>query len=536
MIVTSAAKAWFPVVPTVSARALIATGALLHLVLAFSMGLSPDEAHYALYGAHVDWSYFDHPPMVGWLQAPFVAAGGADALMRVVPMACWIVSAILAARLCRELPLAPSESPPEPSRQAAWAVGLLVLGPLFNLLGVALVPDTLLMPLVLAAMLTTWKLRDPARARHWRAWTGLALLLGLAVLSKYTGVFIVMGALLSLASFHGKRLWRHRGFWLVTVIVTASAAPVVYWNFQHDWASIAYQTRHASGDQDWKVVNVVRALALQLLAYGFLVPVGLTVALRRTPSKAGSGQARDASAARNMAFVFGAPVLLTFALLAGRGSSLPHWTACGWTALLPLTVAGCMRLKRRWAWSLVALQGLLLGAVVVTLFEGGFSGEYGSAAHSPPGLRPPGSTPNPVADLYGWESAALHGAGLAEQHRASALVVMNWSLASRLAWYARPMPVIVVPDRADQFALWFGHLEVGESALVVDWSRMPLPIPMGRDGFESCRLLDQIDTLQGGRQIAHFSYVLCLNWHAGAATPTGASSARFQSVWTPYQP
>jgi 4-amino-4-deoxy-L-arabinose transferase-like glycosyltransferase len=468
-------------------------------------------------------------------------------LMRVVPMACWIVSAILATRLCRELPLAPSESPRESSRQAACAVGLLLLSPLFDLLGVALVPDTLLMPLVLAAMLTTWRLRNPARARHWRAWAGLALLLGLAVLSKYTAVFIVMGSALSLASFHGRSLWRYRGLWLTAAIVMASMAPVVYWNIQHDWASFAYQIRHAAGDQDWKIVNMARALALQLGVYGFLVPVGLTVALRRRPPVAGSGQALDASAARNMALVFGAPVLLTFTLLAGRGSSLPHWTACGWTALIPLTVAGCMRLKRRWAWSLVAWQGLLLCALVVALFEGGFSGEYGSAAHSPPGLRPPGSMPNPVADLLGWESAALHGAGLAEQHRAGALVVMNWSLASRLAWYARPMPVIVIPDRADQFALWFGHLEVGESALVVDWSQMPLPIPMGRDGFESCRLLDQIDTVQGGRQIAHFNYILCLNWHAGSAglvgdreTPTqdtastggGASPPRREALTT----
>ena len=57
---------------------LLVGGIMLHLALATSIGLSPDEAHYALYGAHLDFSYFDHPGLVGWLQAPFVHAGGSD--------------------------------------------------------------------------------------------------------------------------------------------------------------------------------------------------------------------------------------------------------------------------------------------------------------------------------------------------------------------------------------------------------------------------------------------------------------------------
>ena len=40
---------------------------LVHLVWGAVMGLSVDEAHYLLYAAHPDWSYFDHPPLVGWV-------------------------------------------------------------------------------------------------------------------------------------------------------------------------------------------------------------------------------------------------------------------------------------------------------------------------------------------------------------------------------------------------------------------------------------------------------------------------------------
>ena len=46
---------------------------VLHFALGWVLGLSGDEAHYALYGANLALSYYDHPPLVGWIQAPLVA-------------------------------------------------------------------------------------------------------------------------------------------------------------------------------------------------------------------------------------------------------------------------------------------------------------------------------------------------------------------------------------------------------------------------------------------------------------------------------
>ena len=46
---------------------------LLHGIIGAVVGLSVDEAHYLLYALHPALSYFDHPPLVGWLQWPGVA-------------------------------------------------------------------------------------------------------------------------------------------------------------------------------------------------------------------------------------------------------------------------------------------------------------------------------------------------------------------------------------------------------------------------------------------------------------------------------
>lgn len=384
-----------------SARWLVAVGVVLHLVLAVSAGLSPDEAHYALYGAHPDWSYFDHPPLVGWLQAPFVAAGGADWLMRAVPMASWLVAVWQMIGLCRQLPINPPGSF-DPRRRDGWVVLILLLSPVLDLLGVALVPDTLFMPLVPAVMSATWRLRMPEVASQWRRWLVLSTLSGLCVLTKYTGIFVVFGAFLSLCIFHGFKLLRWGGLWLAALILVTMASPIVTWNISHHWVSFAYQSAHAAG-QHWQLTSALRALLLQIALYGPLLPIGVILGLRAIARQAPGPAFALACDARTLGLAFGVPVLIVFAVAAGRGAALPHWTACGWVALIPLAVAGALECRRVLVAGLVLWHGLLLGAVVMLVVMGGFGSETGSASTSPAGSRATGAQLNPVADVYGWK-------------------------------------------------------------------------------------------------------------------------------------
>ena len=40
---------------------------VLNLLQSIFTEIQEDEAYYALYGEHLAWGYFDHPPMVGLL-------------------------------------------------------------------------------------------------------------------------------------------------------------------------------------------------------------------------------------------------------------------------------------------------------------------------------------------------------------------------------------------------------------------------------------------------------------------------------------
>ena len=47
---------------------LIAGSALIRLICAFNLGLGNDEAYHFLYAAHPALSYYDHPPMMAWVE------------------------------------------------------------------------------------------------------------------------------------------------------------------------------------------------------------------------------------------------------------------------------------------------------------------------------------------------------------------------------------------------------------------------------------------------------------------------------------
>ena len=506
-------------------RTLLTAVVVLHLVLALGFHLSPDEAHYALYASHLDWSYFDHPPLVGWVQWPALVLGGHDFLMRIVPMACWLLAAVGVVRLTGELyPL------PAP---AIAAMVLFVLSPMPHLLGLALVPDTLLLPITCAVMWACWRLCHEAALRKISLWLALGLCLGLAGLAKYTAVMLALGAALVLLMAHGKGLLALPGPWIAVVLAAVLITPVLGWNATHDWISFAYQLGHVAGAQEWRAGRVGVYLLVQLIVFGLLLLAGLVAVARMKPVHPVTGQVSEpvvplAPLAPLSPLVFcacfGLPSLLLFAFLSGRGSALPHWTAPGWLALIPPAAAGCVALWQRHRKALIVVgvvQALTFAVLAGLMLTGGIASEKDAQAQSLPGQMLDTAPVNPFADLHGWDAAAQRGRALAKTHGVRTLAVMNWTLANRIAWYARPLPVKVVQRHFDQFDLWFGTLQPGESVVLIDWSLLSFVPPVGPRQFERCDALEQLPAQRMGRQIAHFSYMVCRNWQGPLEPPLG---------------
>ncbi|MGI9135231.1 MAG: glycosyltransferase family 39 protein, partial [Rhodoferax sp.] len=377
-----------------------------------------------------------------------------------------------------------------------WAVLSISLAPLLHVLGIGLLPDTLLMFFTAALLWLMLRLLQPAALQRRADWLLLGLLLGLAGLSKYTAILFALALGLGLLAAYGRQLLRTPALWGGLLLALLLVAPVLIWNYQNHWISFIYQTRHGAGEA-WRASEVLRFAVLQLLAYGPLLLAGLS---------AWPGRPR-----RYLLLLFVLPWGL-LAFLAGGGVSLPHWSAPAWVALAPLAGVALARAAPRWRMVLRALAGLQALACLALLgltWSGGLPWLGSTAGH---GDRAAPS--NPFADVHGWDAAGQRARSLALQHGLSSVSVQNWSLASRLGWYARPLPVHVLEDRFDQFDLWAGDLPRGADTLLLDWSQLAFEPPLGAHGFGDCTRLETQPVQRFGVVIAEFTFYACHGWSA----------------------
>jgi hypothetical protein len=164
----------------------------------------------------------------------------------------------------------------------------------------------------------------------------------------------------------------------------------------------------------------------------------------------------------------------------------------------------------------------------LTYFSGGYSLALILLLHVLflfPTLPFPGKH-HPLAPLAGWPQAAkratqLHAEFLREQPQA-VLFVPNWSLASRLAWYARPLPVQVPDERFDQFDLWFGSPANDAAGVLVAPDSALKTLRRVRARFADCKQRDPLPVYAGSTTIVTFHFYLCRGYRAPDPDPTSS--------------
>jgi 4-amino-4-deoxy-L-arabinose transferase-like glycosyltransferase len=487
-------------IPDRKLRWLLLAVCALHVLLGAAMGLSVDEAHYALYATHLAWSYFDHPPLVGWLQAPLVALDAPVVALRLLPGLLWLGTVLLCYRVTLKLAAVTdrSDSGAWAQKAAMWTLVALAAAPLLHVLGLGLLPDTLLMFFTIAIMAQTLELMQASTVRRAAPWLGMGLLLGLAGLSKYTAIFAAIAVVACLWAAHGLRFLRSPWPWVSLLLALLVVSPVALWNYGNQWASFVYQAKHGAGSV-WRFSSLLQFLVVQLVVFG---PLMLW---------AWRGAALQKSRGQRALLLFFLIPLGVLATLSGGGSSLPHWTAPAWVALSPFVGLGLAQSVQGGKWKsvyvLVAVQAAITATLLGLMVSAGLpflKADENARANAP----------NPFADLHGWDQAGQRARALAEQNSLNSVAVQNWTLASRMGWYAKPLPVYVLEDRFDQFDIWAGDLARGKDTLLVDWSLMAYEVPSGVHGFERCDLLDTWKVQRFGYYLSTFRFYACRGWSA----------------------
>src|SRR4051794_27068135 len=248
---------------------LLVTAVLLRLVALSNVVLVPEEAYYWMYARHLSWGYFDHPPMVAWdIRLGTALFGNTEFGVRVVADALMIGASLLMYRFARAWY----------DRPTALVAALLlhVLPGYFGFGAIATMDSAVTCYWLLGVVGATTALRGN-RSFGWYLW-GLGL--GATMLSKYTGVFLGVGAL---AAVLLHRPWRHHlrspHPYLAALLAAAMFSPVVYWNATHGWASFRFQLVDRFAEQSFGLRHVGAFVLIQI---GALTPVPLGILLWRS--------------------------------------------------------------------------------------------------------------------------------------------------------------------------------------------------------------------------------------------------------------
>ena len=211
---------------------------LLRLLAVSFMGLMPQDAYYTYYAENLSWSYFDHPPMVAYMIRVFITLFGKSAFslhfgdFLLTSATLYLFYLFLRRFLEGEM--------------LRKAFLLVQTAPFITILMINTTPDVPLMFFWTLALLLIF---EAVKTKRWYFWLLAGLASGLAFDSKYTALFLPAGlfCFLFFSKEHRQLLlsWK---FVLFAAAFVSACFPVIYWNIQHDFISIKYQSaERASG-------------------------------------------------------------------------------------------------------------------------------------------------------------------------------------------------------------------------------------------------------------------------------------------------
>ncbi len=499
----------------VLAWSLVAAATVARLLCITRLPLGNGEAYYYTWSRFLDWSYYDHPPLVAWMvraTTMFGALGSSPAAVHLGPVIASGVFGLLFHRLAERM-VRP--------RAALLALAVVTALPVFLASSFIVNPEAPLAPLWVGFLLAVLAMKD-----HDEPYRPLVagVLLGFAFLAKYTAVLLVPSALIYVAASPPMRRWLRRpSFYAGGLTALFLALPVIAWNMVRGWPSLRLHfierasvpvpvagentvnqlVAVASSSGSSFLQGVERIFVGQVMSYSpLLAPLlllGLVHAARRFRS-----DDRDL-----FVTAFTWPVLLPLlAAMVTLKDAEQHWTM---VAFIPAAIAAGQAIDSTWtktrrvpilASAGVALSWILFVAANVHARSTVFlklipADRYDARADM-------------INELSGWDqvSAAMRQAASAPSGR----VVMasnHFSLCGRLLFETDDTPPVYCPTaRRSAFTFFDRQEPPADATVIVLTSDIHDELPQGLEGRQ-CAIVDQVGVERAGRPVAHYLVRSC---------------------------
>ncbi len=193
--------------------------------------LHGDEAYYWLWSHHLQTGYYDHPPMIAFMIYLSNFISETEWGVRLINVASMSVAALVIYRITQKM---------SDSKSALTSV-IIFLSVLLVHAGYTI--TTTDSPLILfysLALLAFYNVLTRAKVIDFIL---LGVWLGLMMLSKYTAILFVVSLLLFVLLRRRDLLSEWRSY-LSASIAFVIILPMLWWNYEHNWISFAFQASH----------------------------------------------------------------------------------------------------------------------------------------------------------------------------------------------------------------------------------------------------------------------------------------------------
>lgn len=328
---------------------------LLNVLQSVFMEIHEDESYYALWGQHLAWGYYDHPPFVALMTFLGSLVFPGTLGVRFMTVVCQAVSLIM---IWKTLDVKLG------SKKEVYLFFIITASfVMFEAYGFLTTPDPFLL-FFTAAFLLAYK--RFIRQENWGNTILLAVTMAGLVYSKYAGVLVIGFTILS-----NPRLMLRPKAWICVVVSVLLFSPHIWWQIQNDFVGMKYQVLERNGGFKWS--NVGDFLGNQMLVFNPLT-LGLFfyVLFRHRCSDLFE---------RGCRFI-AVGILSFFFVMIYKDRAEPHWTIA---ASIPMMVILCRnafceersaRYVRRWILPTMALFIIARVVLLTPLLSGiGFAGK-----------------------------------------------------------------------------------------------------------------------------------------------------------------
>ncbi len=301
---------------------LLIINTLLRVCIAAFTDLGTDEAYYFCYGLYLDWSYFDHPIMIGLLAkaSTIISHAGSAFGFRVFPLIIGTVNLILVFKIAKTIS----------GNRAGFIAALLFSASFYGsvISGGFTLPDN---PLTLFWLLSVFCVVKfiQAKKKNWLYIIFFGVFAGLAFLSKYSALFLWLGLAVFAMIYNGRYLLKKPYFYVAAVISIILFLPVILWNYYNAYESFSFHGNRIAGGHirlDYFATELFGQVFYNNPVNVFIIISSIVYFFRNRRSLN--------TPVYSFLLLISIPLIITTLFISFFNRTLPHWSGPGYLGLI----------------------------------------------------------------------------------------------------------------------------------------------------------------------------------------------------------